>query len=279
MAKVPARVHVILARDADYGIAIRRGPSKSVCTVGWDRKKDHFQVGQWLRGRLYERRCDLSPNGKHFIYFAMNGKWSSKVKGSWTAISLSPYLKARGLWANGTGWNGGGLFTSNTSYWLNACIYGHEAQQTPHGLREDDQYPFHEYYGGECPGVYYIRLQRDGWKWIRHGTSDPKNEYTIFEKALPKGWVLEKKAHLSLNHPVGKGVYFDTHRMIHRERDLIIDYPDWEWADFDRRWLVWVEKGILYKSQITSKGVHFIRQLFDFNPMQFEAIQAPYAGS
>jgi cytochrome bd-type quinol oxidase subunit 2 len=30
-------------------------------------------VGQWLKGRIYERRSDLSPDGKHLIYFAMNG--------------------------------------------------------------------------------------------------------------------------------------------------------------------------------------------------------------
>ena len=59
----PARVHVILARNADYGIIIRRGPSKTVCTIGWDRKRDRFEVGQWMRGRIYERRCDLSPDG------------------------------------------------------------------------------------------------------------------------------------------------------------------------------------------------------------------------
>ena len=74
MTSFPARVHIILAREAQTAIAIRRGPSKSVCIIGWDRRRDIFTVGQWLRGRIYERRCDLSPEGKHFIYFAMNGK-------------------------------------------------------------------------------------------------------------------------------------------------------------------------------------------------------------
>lgn len=276
MAKFPARVHVILARKADYGIIIRRGPSKSVCTIGWDRKKDRFQLGQWLRGRIYERRCDLSPNGKHFIYFAMNGKWSSKVKGSWTAISHAPYLKATGLWANGSGWNGGGLFINDSSYWLNAFMYGHEEQQLPGSLRKHEEFPFHEYYGGECPGVYYIRLQRDGWKLVRHGKEGRNDGHSVFEKSLPKGWVLEKTAHATINSPVGKGCYYDTHRLIHREREIILNYPNWEWADLDRKRLVWVEKGVLYKSQITSKGVGYVRELYDFNSMEFEAITAPY---
>ena len=74
----------------------------------------------------------------------------------------------------------------------------------------------------------------------------------------------------------GKGCYYDTHRLIHREREIVHDFPDWEWADLDRNRLVWVEKGVLYKSQITSKGIGYARVLYDFNPMEFEAIAAPY---
>ena len=82
----PARVHIILAREASAAIVIRRGPSKAVCAIQWDRSRDTFQMGQWLKGRIYERRCDLSPDNGHFIYFAMNGKWSTEAMGSWTAI-------------------------------------------------------------------------------------------------------------------------------------------------------------------------------------------------
>ena len=56
-------------------MVIRRGPSKSVATLLWDRKRNTFHMGQWLKGRIYERRCDLSPDGKYLIYFAMNGWW------------------------------------------------------------------------------------------------------------------------------------------------------------------------------------------------------------
>ena len=84
--KFPARLHVLLASDAKVGLVIRRGPSKSVCTVLWNRDRDTFEPGQWMRGRIYERRCDLSPNGTRFIYFAMNGRWESETKGSWIAV-------------------------------------------------------------------------------------------------------------------------------------------------------------------------------------------------
>lgn len=48
-------------------MVIRRGPSKSVATLLWDRKRNTFHMGQWLKGRIYERRCDLSPDGKYLI--------------------------------------------------------------------------------------------------------------------------------------------------------------------------------------------------------------------
>src|SRR5215471_5847626 len=101
MGAFPARLHVLLARDTRLGVVIRRGPSRSVCTLLWNRKTDEFTMGQWLRGRIYERRSDLSPDGKHLIYFAMNGKWTSEAKGSWTAISQAPFLKAVALYAKG----------------------------------------------------------------------------------------------------------------------------------------------------------------------------------
>jgi len=69
-AKPPARLHAILARRGAYAVVFRRGPSDKVAVVGWDRSNDTFTLGQWLRGRIYPLRCDLSPSGKHLIYFA-----------------------------------------------------------------------------------------------------------------------------------------------------------------------------------------------------------------
>lgn len=279
MPKFAARVHAILAREADTAVIIRRGPSKSVCTMLWDRKKDTFHLGQWLRGRIYERRCHLSPDGKYFIYFATNGKWSGPVKGSWTAISRTPYLKALALWPWGDCWNGGGLFLSDTRFWRNSD-YHFETADTVGLLRkkltEESTYPFHESYGGECPSVYYHRLQLDGWKLKRHALRSSNNHIVIFEKALPSGWILQKTAHASGDHPVGMGCYYDTHRLLHPETDTIQEHPEWEWADLDRKRLVWVTKGVLYASKIHGKGLGDVTLLHNFNEMEFEALAAPY---
>lgn len=276
--EIPCRVHIVFARRSPMAVAIRRGPSKRVCTIAWDREKDSFQVGQWIKGRIYERRCDLSPDGRHFIYFAMNGRWKSETKGSWTAISFAPYLKAVGLWANGSGWNGGGLFTSDQEFWLNTFAFGNEELRRPGKLKRVP-FPFHESYGGECPGVYYVRLQRDGWRLVRHEIDRQqkhRNAFTLFEKPLGKGWLLEKLAHETSRPPSGKGCYFDTHRLRRESGTESIDCPEWEWADLDGRRVVWIDKGILYAAYVTHDGLDTPKPLFDFNVLTYEERKAPY---
>jgi hypothetical protein len=77
---------------------------------------DTFQCGQWLKGRVYERRCDPSPNGELLLYFAAN---YGKPYRSWSAISRPPFLTALALWPKGDGWGGGGHFLSENRIELN----------------------------------------------------------------------------------------------------------------------------------------------------------------
>jgi hypothetical protein len=271
----PARLHVLLASDAPHGLVIRRGPSNHVATILWDRTKDSFQLGQWLKGRIYERRSDLSPDGNYFIYFAMNGRWQSESKGSWTAISHAPYLKALTILAKGDGWHGGGLWQSKNSYWLNDG-YGHSILQSSSKIKRDETFTPNTSYGGECPGVYYHRLIRDGWKYISHTKVAKWKDKNIFEKSLPSGWILRKIAHAEVGAPVGKGCYWDEHELVHQTSDQTLKFPDWEWADIDAKRIVWAEKGKLYAAKISSDGLMAKKELYDFNAMIFERVQAPY---
>jgi hypothetical protein len=271
----PARLHVILARKEPVGLVFRRGPSKQVCTLLWDRKQDTFVLGQWLKGRIYERRSDLSGDGKYVIYFAMNGKWDSQTKGSWTAISRAPWLKALVLLSKGDCWFGGGLFTSDRTYWLNEG-WSHTMLRDSSEVRRDQTYQIPAYYGGECPGVYYLRLQRDNWQYIDRISSGNCERMDIFEKSLKKGWVLRKFAHAELYHIEGKGCYWDEHELCHRPSGTTLSYPDWEWAEWDRNRLVWAEKGCLYKGSLRSNRLQDIQLIYDFNDMTFTPIQAPY---
>ena len=275
--RFPARLHVIIARNANKAIIFRRGPSKYVCTVLWNLDNDEFSVGQWLKGRLYERRSDISPDGKYLIYFALNGKWELPTGGSWTAISRTPWLRAITLLAKGDGWHGGGLFTGNQSYWLNDG-YGHTVMHQSNEVTRDKQFSPGEYFGGECLGVYYPRLMRDGWNLKDLFVQVAENsDITVFEKSAPGGWVLRKLAHSQLDPPPGKGCYWDEHVLVNTKDGTEIPKPQWEWADFDGQSLLYARQGCLYRrSLLNPKKLGEPKCVFDFNPMTFKAIKAPY---
>lgn len=271
-AKFPARLHVLLARDAKVGLVIRRGPSKSVCTVLWDRKQDKFKLGQWMRGRIYERRCDLSPDGQHFIYFAMNGRFQSETKGSWTAISRVPFLKAMNLFAKGDCWHGGGMFLSDREFWLNDG-YGHTELKKSNQLRRNLNGQPKESFGGECLTIYYNRLQRDGWTM----SNQEYQGATLFERKLPKGWRLRRLAFSEIGAPPGRGCYWDAHELRHESTETILAFPEWEWADFIDGRLVFAVEGKLCAARLGRGKLVGEKILYDFNGMKFEAIAAPYS--
>jgi hypothetical protein len=274
--RFPARLHVLLAREAKLGLVIRKGPARCVCTLLWDRHDDTFKIGQWMRGRIYERRSDLSPDGKHFIYFAYNFTRSPRRQASfWTAISRAPYLKAIALFDKGDCWHGGGLFLDNRRYWLNDG-HGHKRVRDASRLTRDKVFVPAEYFGGECPGVYYLRLERDGWRRVAYDKPDQLHDVTVFEKPGPGGWVLRKKAHGEVGSGPGKGCYWDEHELEHASREIRLDGSKWEWADLDRRHVLWAEAGRLFSAYLKPTGLANQRLLQDFDDMTFEAVAAPY---
>jgi hypothetical protein len=269
----PARLHVLLASQAPVGVIFRRGPANSVCTVGWDRKTDQFELGQWLRGRIYERRTDLSPDGRHLIYFARGGRLDRETKGSWTAISRAPWLHAVTLYGKGDCWQGGGLFTSNNKYWLNGC---HLLLRQDAKLAEDTKYQPEGSFGAECPSVYYRRLLRDGWNLEMTVGPGRVSQCTAFTKELAHGWILRKFAYADVNHPEGTSVYWDEHELEHPSKKALLSVPKWEWADRDGASLLWAEKGILHRALMKPSGPADAQALYDFNSMRFDARPAPY---
>jgi hypothetical protein len=274
--RIPPRLHVVLARTGGMAVVFRRGPSRQVASFLWDRDGDRFALGQWLKGRIYERRADLAPDGRHLIYFAMNGKWQGGAKGSWTAVSRAPWLKALDLYPKGDCWEGGGLFLSNDTYWLNDRCFqpGAVLRKSPDLVRSEGYWP-QASYGAEDTGVYYVRLQRDGWSLVEH-VGSRLDSATIFEKTLPNGLVLRKVAHEQVGSPPGKGCYWDEHEL--RSSDGSAKrLAGWEWADLDGDRVVWAEGGCLNQSRLGRGGtLGPAKLLHDFNGYAFEAIAAPY---
>ncbi len=259
------RLHVLLARHKPLGVVMRRGPSKTFCTLLWDLRTDEFRMGQWIRARLYPMRSDLSPDGRYLIYFALNGRWQSETRGSYTAISRAPYLKAITLYPKGDAWGGGGLWTGTRTFWLNHSGPRDRPLRSSGEVTPD---PAARRPGGlhECPYVYFEQLQRDGWTVVSDGAE--RDAIGVFEKSAG-AWTLRKT------------LFFDDsyrcrHALVHRETDTAHDCVDWEWAEVRGPGFLYAARGCLHRAKATLKNGIESRLVRDFNDMKFEAIAAPY---
>jgi hypothetical protein len=266
-----ARLHVLLAKHSPMSLIIRWGPSKRTAIIGWNRKTDIFEVGQWLKGKIYHYGCDVSPNGERWIYFAM-------VKGqAYTAVARTPYLKAEDFYAKYDAWNGGGLFLSNNVYWLNDTP-GYEYKEY---RKSTDMIVVSEYPGNgtakmsESPAVYFLRLSRDGWTMKQEERNRYYGRY-VFSKPLNEHFELCKTFHGTIDPPKGKSPYYEEPALQNKANGSIIEKPDWEWADIDCNRLLWAEHGKIMAGVITEHGLPDERELFDTNPLIFTALAAPY---
>lgn len=284
-----ARIHFIVARESPIAAVFRRGPSKTVALLQWNLKNGEITLGQWLRGRIYPMRADLSPNGKHLIYFAANHRPHDALGGSWTAISTMPYLTALHLYGWGHCWNGGGLFVDNASYWLNtgwsfADLVSHDANPAHGPLGGKVQCGLHPSDApppgatdqtGEDPVTYLPRLHRDGWREVsRHG--DNTAAVVVLEKPVRKGWVLEKTFHMGLKAGQNHECYADTHRLIGKTEKW--DLPGVDCADVYKGTLLFARSGALWRQAVHARGPDDETRIADLNDLKFTAIEAPYAG-
>lgn len=275
--KSPARLWVLLAREAPVGVIFRRGPSKQVLLIKWDTRQDRFEYGQWLKSRVYERRSDLSPNGKLLIYFAANQK---PPLYSWTAISKPPYFTALALWPKGDCWNGGGWFVTDRKVRLN---HDESEAQLHSGLRLGPlKIVGYAESAGEDATVWDVLLERDGWKQSNVDKSKSLR--------LTKGWSFNPPMQWTKRHPRKKGValemsitgiglrnapwYQINYRVV--TADVIhVDLGLADWADWDHAGdLVFAKGGMLFRQRLSSSFSDAALQIADFNELKFEQVAA-----
>lgn len=133
----PCWMCVLLAREANIGVILRRGPTDWWHLALWNTNDDTFEGGQWFRGRLYPDKCDVSPNGELIIYFC--GKWRRRDVDSgqgetWTAVSRPPYFTALALWPMSGTWGGHGVFVENQTVSVVGSSGGFPATHPDHPL-------------------------------------------------------------------------------------------------------------------------------------------------
>jgi hypothetical protein len=274
----PCRLFAIIARRAKTAVILRRGPSRHVRLSLWHTATDTFEHGQWFIGRLYQRRCDLSPDGSLFIYFAAkHGRPDPDYAYSWTAISKPPYFTALALWPKGDAWHGGGLFLNAKTVWLNhhPCQADPHPAHRPRGLRIEAN----PHVCGEDGPIYYKRLERDGWdlvnEGIQPGWNAPTPDPPTWHKPAPN-----QKYHLAMQY---MGYFTGAYGDPHDYRYALVKSATGEqtplegatWAGWDHRGrLAFTRDGKLYAVPPQDFAPD-IPPIADFNGQMFENIPPP----
>lgn len=247
-----AKIFVLVPSNSNQALILRRGPTASVGVYSWDLTNDHVIERQWLKGRIYEYRSDISPDGKYFIYSA------NKRGIGYTVISRSPWIKAISFWHNIGGW-GGGIFTNKKKYVLLDTSDYHAKFISKEMIHDKSSW----HLLGD--GIYHARLLKNDWIL----KSRNRNRIT-YSKSLSTSIRLEKIVVNSFNFPK-----YEFHRLV--LNDQMEEKSGWNWCEWKDDWLLWAENGCIYRSQLPDNSLTFEGKLiYDFNADKFRERSAPY---
>ncbi len=107
MERAPPRIYCIPATGVPVVAVFRRGPSDWSHVGRWDLAAGRYEPGGWLRGRIFPRRSDVSPDGRLLCYFAHKPSARWEHGEAYVAISRLPWLTALhafgtcGTWTRG----------------------------------------------------------------------------------------------------------------------------------------------------------------------------------
>lgn len=282
--------------------------------VRWNTELDSFEPGHWFHGRIYEKRCDLSPDGELLIYFAQQlnrrNLQNKEYTYAWTAVSRPPYLTALALWPKGDCWHGGGLFETNGRVWLNhrpEVAVPHRDHQ-PRGLRV---IPNPHACGEDAP-IFERRLQRDGWESRQEcqvrlvnshlraqleavalsGRATAEAMARLLRRGqarltLNSGYVTDRPSVREKRNPkqpislvmtaalIGFAEFYDF-GLNEAGTRRIVPLQDVEWADWDHRGrLVYASEGKLFAAGVSDLNPLCPRELIDLNAATPEPKEAP----
>jgi hypothetical protein len=101
------RIYCLAATRAPIVAVFRRGPSAWSHVGRWDLRARRYEPGAWLRGRIFPRRSDVSPDGRYLCYFAHQPRATWEHGEAYVAVSRLPWLTAlhafptAGTWSRG----------------------------------------------------------------------------------------------------------------------------------------------------------------------------------
>ncbi|HET7462214.1 MAG TPA: hypothetical protein VFJ82_13240 [Longimicrobium sp.] len=276
----PPRLSILFARAAPVAVIFRRGPSKHVEVVRWDTRRDTFERGPWFKGRIYDRRSDLSPSGELLVYFASQFNRQSVQPDdpytyAWTAVSRVPWLTALALWPKGDCWWGGGSFASEKTLLLNHLPdeAAPHPRHRPQGLRVE---PNPDACGEDNP-LHRRRLERDGWRTQQH--LELARAGRGLATVTPEIMTRPHPAHpLQVVKERGVVGYHRVERFHVAARDgtpvLPLDGADWADWDFDGR-LVVLRRGAVLVAEVAGEEVRPLHERIDLTADTFEPREPP----
>ncbi len=290
--KAPCRLFGILARQANVGILLRRGPSKWVRLIKWFVGEDRFEFGQWFKGRVYEDRCDLSPSGRLLIYFAskinertladspsfletiwaiagLEAGQSSHYTYAWTAVSKPPWFTALALWPKGDCWRGGGLFEDESTVRVNHS----PTEARPHPNHLPSQLTV-QATSVASELLRSERLKRDGWVLEQEGEfiHSSKSGYRTIQEEVYGKLSRGGEHDLLMMHTLMRYKHSLTFRVRSKGNGSTTELGEATWSDWDQCGrLICAKDGKLLHYRL--EGDSFVpRLIHDFNADRPQAI-------
>jgi hypothetical protein len=192
-APVAPRIYAIVAAKAPVAVVFRRGPSQWWHVGRWHLDTGAYEPGAWLRGRLYPRRCDISPDGELLSAFVWKRTRAGFIEvhdrepDSYIVVSRTPWLHALAAWREGTTWGRGFHF-------VDAPMKSDRTfeREPDHGDGDELRLRFglHRY-----EVVQYAVERRRGWS--EHADSPLRPDVEVWDET--------RKAVLTKRRPGGKG--------------------------------------------------------------------------
>jgi hypothetical protein len=179
--RVPPRIYCIPATDAPVVAVFRRGPTNWSHVGRWHLIARRYEPGAWLRGRIFPRRSDLSPDGQFLCYFAHKPSASWEHGEAYVAISKVPWLTALHAFPTCGTWTRGYYFTGERD----SENPDYAKLPIPYGLRS-------------IPVVQFANERRRGWS---EASDSPRRN--------PKdAWDTRRNARLQKFQPGGERILF-----------------------------------------------------------------------
>lgn len=145
-------LHLFFAAENSSAVVLYRAKNSLYRLIAWDTDGNKFAPGQWLKTRVFETACALSPDGKYFIYSAMH-RGTPDV---FTALSIAPYFTALECHTGLLDLEAGGYFLDAETLTFRHTINDAGVIELSCGLKQDTrrQNWFH-CMNRKCAGISY----------------------------------------------------------------------------------------------------------------------------